>query len=55
MDRNKIRIDILMFDKGLAESREKARALIMSGVVYVDGAKIDKPGTRFSEEVNIEI
>lgn len=55
MDRNKIRIDILMFDKGLAESREKARALIMSGVVYVDGAKIDKPGTRFLEEVNIEI
>lgn len=55
MDRKKIRLDVLMLNKGLAESREKIRALIMSGIVYVDGIKADKPGTRFSEDVNIDI
>ncbi len=55
MIKPKVRLDILMFERGLAESREKARALIMSGVVFADGSKIDKPGTKISTEADIEI
>ena len=35
----KIRLDVLMTEKGLAESREKAKALIMAGIVYIDNQK----------------
>lgn len=41
---NKQRLDILLVDKGLCESREKAKALIMAGQVYIDGQKCDKAG-----------
>jgi len=41
---DKIRLDVLLVQKNLAESREKARAMIMAGVVFVDGARVDKPG-----------
>ena len=51
----KKRLDILTFEQGLAESREKARALIMSGIVYVNGVKADKAGTSFDENVLIEV
>ncbi len=51
----KKRLDILVFEKGLAESREKAKTLIMEGLVYVDNQKSDKPGTSYSEECNIEV
>ncbi len=51
----KKRLDVLMFEKGLAESREKARALIMSGIVFVDGARVDKPGSQLTEEAEIEV
>ena len=40
----KKRLDCLIFERGLAPSREKARALIMAGQVYVDHQKADKPG-----------
>ena len=40
----KDRLDILLVKRGLAESREKAKAIIMSGIVYVDGQKEDKAG-----------
>ena len=40
----KTRLDRLMVDRGLAESREKAQALIMAGEVRVDGQKASKPG-----------
>lgn len=43
----KERLDILLVKNGLAESREKAKAIIMSGIVYVDGQKEDKAGTMF--------
>ena len=49
----KQRIDVLMFEKGLAESREKAKSLIMAGVVYIDEQKVDKPGTSVSVDSNI--
>lgn len=51
----KERLDILLVKRGLAESREKAKAVIMSGIVYVDGQKEDKAGTFFSESVQIEV
>ena len=36
----KERLDVLMVNRGLAQSREKAKAIIMSGIVYVDGQKV---------------
>ena len=51
----KKRLDILMTERALAPSREKAKAYIMSGSVYVDGQKEDKAGTMFPEEVSIEV
>ena len=51
----KKRLDCLIFDRGFTESREKAKAVIMAGQVYVDGQKQDKPGTPFPEDVSIEV
>ena len=51
----KERLDVLLVKRQLSESREKAKALIMSGVVYVNGQKEDKAGTAFPEEAEIEI
>lgn len=51
----KERLDVLMVQRNLAESREKAKALIMSGIVYVNGQKEDKAGTSFEEIVQIEV
>lgn len=51
----KKRLDILLVERALASSREKAKAYIMSGDVYVDGQKEDKAGTMFPETVNIEV
>lgn len=46
----KERLDVLLIKKGLAPSREKAKAVIMAGSVYVDGQKEDKAGSVFDEE-----
>lgn len=51
----KERLDVLLVEKGLAASREKAKAVIMSGIVYVDGNKEDKAGTTFPANANIEV
>ncbi|MFQ9157621.1 MAG: TlyA family RNA methyltransferase [Blautia sp.] len=51
----KKRLDILLVEHGLASSREKAKAYIMSGDVYVDGQKEDKAGSMFGEGVKIEM
>ena len=51
----KKRLDILVFEKGLAESRMKAQALIMEGKVLVEGQKADKPGMAYNEECKIEV
>lgn len=51
----KERLDVLMVNRGLAPSREKAKAMIMAGEVYVDGNKEDKAGTGFNEDVQIEV
>lgn len=51
----KNRLDILLFQKGLFESREKAKAVIMSGSVYVNGARQIKPGVMVNCDAGIEI
>ena len=51
----KERLDVLLVQRNLAPSREKAKALIMSGIVYVDGQKEDKAGTQFDEAAAIEV
>ena len=53
----KKRLDVLLFERGFAESREKAKTIIMSGIVYVNGVKEDKAGASFSEgeETLIEV
>ena len=51
----KERLDVLLVKRNLAASREKAKAIIMSGIVYVDGQKEDKAGTTFPEEAMIEV
>ena len=51
----KKRLDTLLVEKGLAPSREKAKALIMSGIVYVDGRKSDKAGMTYEETLPVEV
>lgn len=51
----KERLDVLIVKKGLADSREKAKAIIMSGNVFVNGEREDKAGTNFDEKSVIEI
>ena len=53
--KNKDRLDVLLTQKGLCESRAKAQALIMSGEVYVDGQKCDKAGTPVDNAAQIEL
>ena len=51
----KERLDLLLMEKGLCESRSKAQAIIMEGLVFVSGQRVDKPGTAVSPEADIEI
>ena len=51
----KIRLDQLVFDLGLAESRERAKTTVMSGLVLVNGQRADKPGMQVSPDVNVEV
>ena len=51
----KERLDVLLVQRGLIESREKAKAVIMSGDVFVAGQRVDKPGTTVSQEAEIEV
>ena len=51
----KERLDILLVKRNLAPSREKAKAVIMAGNVYVDGQKEDKAGSTFPEDAVIEV
>ena len=51
----KKRLDVLLTERGLADTRTKAQAIIMSGLVYVAGQKADKPGVSYEESVDIEV
>ncbi|WP_457601096.1 TlyA family RNA methyltransferase [Hydrogenivirga sp.] len=50
-----VRLDKLLFEKGLVDSREKAQALIMAGKVLVEGRRVDKPGTKLRGDERIEL
>ena len=52
---SKKRLDVMLVEQGFAESREKAKAIIMSGIVYVEGEKEDKAGSTFPETASIEV
>jgi len=51
----KKRLDILLVQKGLADSREKAKSTIMAGLVTVNGLRADKPGSIYSEDADIKL
>jgi len=51
----KNRLDILLVEKGLCESRQRAQALIMAGQVFVNSIMVDKPGTKILENAHIQI
>ena len=51
----KIRIDQLLVERGLAESRARAQALIMAGLVFAKGARVDKSGQQVAADVEIEL
>ncbi len=51
----KERLDVLLFSKGLFESREKARGAITAGMVFVNGERSDKPGASYDPDCKIEI
>lgn len=51
----KQRLDILLTEKGFFDSREKARRSIMTGIIFVNNERIDKPGTKVSSDAHIEI
>ena len=52
---NKTRLDVLLVERGLQESRQKAQATIMSGLVFVRGQRVDKPGTAVPNDAEIEV
>lgn len=54
-DMAKQRLDVVLVEKGMAASREKAKALIMAGKVLVDNKKIDKAGTEINPELPIRL
>lgn len=51
----KKRLDVVMTERALAESRQKAQAIIMAGQVYVNGQKVDKAGAPVGEDAQIEV
>lgn len=51
----KTRLDVLLVERGFQESRQKAQAAIMSGLVFVNGQRSDKPGTQVAPDAQIEV
>jgi 23S rRNA (cytidine1920-2'-O)/16S rRNA (cytidine1409-2'-O)-methyltransferase len=51
----KERLDIVLVNKGLFQSRERAKSAVMAGIVYVDGQRVDKPGTGVNEDSEIYV
>ena len=49
------RLDKVLVERGFVESREKAKALIMAGLVFVDGKRVDKPGIKVKEDASLEV
>lgn len=55
MGSRKVRLDVLLVERGLQESRQRAQAAVMSGLVFVGGRRVDKPGTAVAGDAEIEI
>lgn len=55
MAQKKVRLDKLIWERGLVESRSKAQGVILAGEVLVNGVRVDKPGTAVSPDVTIEV
>jgi 23S rRNA (cytidine1920-2'-O)/16S rRNA (cytidine1409-2'-O)-methyltransferase len=53
--KKKERADKVVYDRGLAESRQKAQALIMAGVVFVEGRRVEKPGELLGPEARLAV
>ena len=51
----KVRLDQFVFEEGYTESRQRAQALIMAGVVYVNNQKVDKAGYMLKETDKVEV
>jgi 23S rRNA (cytidine1920-2'-O)/16S rRNA (cytidine1409-2'-O)-methyltransferase len=51
----KTRLDVLLVERGLAPSRERAQALLLAGQVRVNGERMDKPGTKVPADAQVEI
>jgi 23S rRNA (cytidine1920-2'-O)/16S rRNA (cytidine1409-2'-O)-methyltransferase len=51
----KTRLDVLLVERGLAPSRERAQAMLLAGNVRVNGKRMDKPGTRLAADAQVEI
>ena len=51
----KLRLDALLVERGLAESRARAQALVLAGLVWSDGKRLDKPGTSFAADTPLEL
>lgn len=52
---NKTRLDVLLVERGLEQTRQRAQAVIMSGQVFVDGQRVDKSGTAVANDAQIEV
>lgn len=52
---SRVRLDQLVFDLGYADSREKAKAIVMSGNVFISGQRADKPGVQVAPDCDIEV
>ena len=52
---NKTRLDVLLVERGLEQTRQRAQAMIMSGLVFVDGQRVDKAGTAVPNDAQIEV
>ena len=55
MSTRKERLDVLLVERGLYETREKAKAAVMAGLVQVGGERCDKPGTKIAEDASITV
>lgn len=52
---SKERLDVILTNRGLFESREKAQGALMAGLVYINGNKADKPGAKYPSDVEVEV
>ncbi|WP_028783161.1 TlyA family RNA methyltransferase [Thalassobacillus devorans] len=51
----KVRLDILLVERGIIETREKAKRTIMAGLVYSESARLDKPGMKVDEDTSLHV